>query len=435
MQVSVSRSGKLGRKMKVEVPVSDIMVSEEKRLKKLGKSVKIDGFRKGKVPMKVIKERYGPQVHQEVLGDLIQSSLVDALAQEKLNPAGMPNIEDTKFEQGQPLTYTAVFEVYPEVKLKPFAKIKVKKTVATVTDADINKTLEVIRGQYKDWHAVERAAKDGDQVDINFVGTVDGTEFAGGKAENFKLELGAGNMIPGFAEGIVALKADDEKTIDVTFPESYGEKTLAGKEAQFAITVNEVAEAKLPEVNEEFAKRLGIKEGGIDTLKTEVQKNMQRELDQALKAKTKKQVMDALFAENKIELPQAVVDTEIKRLQKQAEKMYGQQATADEVKIKSKELFVKEAERRVALGLFIAEIVQEKKIKVDTSRVRKMVEEIADAYEKPAEVVSMYYTDKQRLAGIESLVLEEQVVDDILEEAKVTEAESSFDDIIKPEQR
>ena len=435
MQVSVSQSGKLGRKMRVEVPANDIAVSEDKRLKKLSKKIKMDGFRKGKVPMQIIKERYGPQVRQEVLSDVIQSSLIDALAQEKLNPAGMPTIEDTQFEQGKPLTYTAVFEVYPEVELKAFNKIKVEKLVAEVTDADVEKTLQVIREQYKNWMPVERAAKEGDQVDINFVGTIDGTEFSGGKAENFKLEIGAGNMIPGFAEGIIGLKPNEEKTIALTFPEEYGEKTLAGKEAQFAIKLNSVAEASLPEINDAFAKQLNIKEGTIDALKIEVRKNMQRELEQAIKTKTKKQVMDALFAANKIELPQAAVISEVDRMQQQAEKMYGAQAAADEIKAKNKEMFAKEAERRVALGLIVAEIVKQQQLKVDAARVRKMIEDMADAYEKPAEIISMYYNDKSRLAGVEALILEEQVVDKVLEQAKVIEKPSAFDRLIKAEKR
>ncbi len=435
MQVSVSQSGKLGRKIKVEVPASDVALSEDKRLKKLSKKVKMDGFRKGKVPMKVIKERYGAQIRQEVLTDVIQSSLVDALAQEKLNPAGMPTIEDTQFEQGKPLTYTAVFEVYPEIELKPFNKIKVEKWEAEVTDTDVEKTLQVIRGQYKKWTPIERVARDGDQVDINFVGTIDGTEFPGGKAENFKLEIGAGNMIPGFAEGIVGLKANEEKNIDVTFPSEYGDKTLAGKKAQFAIKVNSVAEAHLPEIDDAFAKQLNIKAGTIDALKIEVRKNMERELEQAIKTKTKQQVMEALFAENKVELPKAAISAEIERMQQQAEKMYGAQVGTDEIRAKNKEMFAKEAERRVSLGLIVAKIVQQQQLKVDAAKVRKTIEDVADAYEKPTEVVNMYYNDKKRLAGIEALILEEQVVDKVLEQAKVTTRPSAFDELIKPEQR
>ena len=432
MQVSVSQSGKLERKMKVEVAESEIVAGEEKRFQKLTKKVKMDGFRKGKVPLKVIRERYGPQVRHEVLGDVIQSSLVNALAQEKLNPVGMPRIEETQFEQGQPLTYTAIFEVYPEVTLKPFKEIKVEKPVAEVNDADIENTLQEICKQYKNWTVIERAAKNDDQVDIDFVGSIDGVEFAGGKAENFKLELNAGNMIPGFTEGIVGMQAGEEKTIDVDFPKEYGQQDLAGKQAQFLIKVNAVAEASLPELDDELAKRLGIKEGGLVALRKEVKKNMQRELVQGLKTKVKQQVMEALLAKNELELPKSAVTSEVDRLQKQAEKMYGEQTNVDEIKNKGQAVFAKEAERRVALGLLVAEIVKQYEIKIDASRVRKMIEEIADAYEKPADVIKNYYGDKKQLANIEALVLEDQVIEKILVDATVSEKQTSFAEIIKP---
>ncbi len=434
MQVSVSKQGNLGRKLTIEVPESKILEQQEARLKKVAKNAKMDGFRKGKVPMKVIKERYGAQVRSEILGDLIQTSLIEALTQEKLNPAGMPNITDTQYEEGKPLTYVAEFEVYPEVSLKPFNKIKVEKLNSDISDSDLNKTLDTIRGQYKDWNIVERAAKNGDQVDLDFVGSIDGEEFPGGKAEHFKLELGANRMIPGFEEGILGMKAGEQKTITVTFPENYGEANLSGKKTDFALTVHAVEEASLPALDDAFAEKLGIKEGGVEKLKEEVRKNMERELDHALKNNAKTKVMDALLEQNKIEIPRALIDGEIDRLQKQAEQMYGKHMALDGVKDKSNDVFEKEAERRVSLGLLLSEIIKQKDIKVDSARVRKMVEDIADAYEKPADVVAMYYADKQRLAGIEALALEEMVTEAVLAEAKVSEKKCTFDEVIKPQQ-
>lgn len=435
MQVSVAKQGKLGRKITVEVPENKIIEKQEAKLKKLAKSVKIDGFRKGKVPAKVIKERYGAQALNEVLGDVIQASLFEALSQEKLNPAGMPNITETDYNEGKPLKFVAEFEVYPEISLKPFDKLKVEKLVADVADTDLDSTLESIRAQYKNWNDVERAAKSGDQVDIDFVGSVDNVEFEGGKAEHFQMELGASRMIPGFEDGIIGMKAGDEKTIDVTFPDEYAQAELAGKKAQFVITMHAVQESSLPEVDDAFAEKLGITEGGVDKLKEEVRKNMQRELDAALKNEVKGKVLDALLDKNKLEVPRALIDGEIDRLQKQAEQMYGKHMALDGVQDKSNDVFEKEAERRVSLGLLMSEIIKQKEIKVDDERVRKMVEEIADAYEKPEEVVSMYYNDKQRLANVESLVLEDMIIDSILAEAKISEKKAAFSDVVKNQQR
>jgi trigger factor len=383
--------------------------------------------------MNIVQKQYGPQVRQEVLGEKIQSSLFQALQQEKINPAGMPNIEETDFEEGKPLTFTAVFEVYPEVKLKPFTKVKVEKTMAKVTDADINKTLDVIRGQQKDWVVVERAGKEGDQVDIDFVGSIDGEEFEGGKAEHFSLDLGDKKMIPGFEDGIMGMKAGEEKVIDVKFPKEYGAENLAGKKSQFAIKVHAVKEAQLPELNDAFAEKLGIKEGGLAKLEEEVSKNMQRELEQALKSKVKHQVMDALYEQNKLELPKALIDQEIEHLKKQAEERYGEQMAQEGVAEQSADYFEKEAQRRVALGLLLSEIIKKNEIKADDKRVREMIESVAESYQKPEDVVAMYYNDKQRLAQIESLILEEQVVELIMDSAKVTEKKAAFEDIIKPQ--
>lgn len=434
MQVSVSKAGKLGRKLSVTVPEEKIEEQQNKRYKKLAKTVKMDGFRKGKVPLNVIAERYGAQVRQEILGDVIQSSLIEALTQEKLNPAGMPNITETIFEEGKPLSYVAEFEVYPEISIKPFSKLKIEKLTAEVADEDLDKTLQTILGQYKEWSTVERAAKDGDQVDVNFVGSLDGVEFDGGKADNFKLELGTKKMIPGFEEGVVGMKAGEEKNIKVTFPENYGQADLAGKEADFKITANHVEESSLPAVDDALAEKLGIKEGGVDKLKAEIRKNMQRELDNALKNEVKKNAMDALVEKNDIEIPRALIDSEIDRMQKEAEKMYGKHASMDGIMDKSNDVFEKEAKRRVSLGLLVSDIIKKNEMKVDAAKVRTTIEDIADAYEKPEEVVAMYYNDKQRLAGMEALVLEDMVIDKILADAKVSEKKSTFSEIIKPQQ-
>ena len=433
MQVSVSKQGKLGRQMKVEVSNDDIEKYVEQRLKKLSRNAKVDGFRKGKIPMTVMKERYGAQVRGEILSDSIQSSLVEALSQEKLNPVVMPRITNTQFTPGKPLVYTAEFEVYPEIKLKPFKKIKVEQLTAEISDKDFKETLDNIRQQNKEWKSVERAVQESDRVDINFVGKIDDKEFDGGKAENFKLELGQKRMIPGFEEGIVGMTLNSEKIVPVTFPTDYKDEKLAGKKADFTLTLNGVEESVLAELDDAFAERMGIANGGIEKLESEVRLNMQRELEQAIKADTKKRVMEALYSQNKLELPKAAIDSEIDRLQKQAEQQFGKHMALDGVKDKSNDVFEKEAERRVALGLIMSNIVEEHGIKVDAVRVRTMIESIAEAYQKPDDIVKMYYNDNKNLASIESLVLEDMVVETILAEAKVSDKATSFSEVIKPQ--
>ncbi len=433
MKVSVSKSGKLGRKLTIDVPREDVIKIETQKLKSLAKNMKMDGFRKGKVPVKLIEARYGQQARSEAISDAIRDTLFQAIADEKLDPVGSPEIQETHFEDGKDLQYVAYFEIYPEIKLKPFDKIKIEKLVAEVTDGDLNKTLNAVRKQYSTWQQAERACKSGDQVDINFTGSVKGEEFPGGKAENFVLELGAGKMIPGFEDGIEGMKPGEEKTIKVTFPKEYGEESLAGKKAEFAIKVNSVSEPILPELDEAFAQSLGITEGGIEKLKEEVRKNMTRELSHTLKDKLKHQVMDALFEQNSVDIPNTMLDLEIEHLQKQAEQRFGKQASWEELKDKSRELFQKQAERRIALGLLVHEIIKEYQLKPEPSRVRTMIEGIAEAYEKPSDMVAMFYNDKDRLSNIQSLVLEESVVDKVLETANVREKKVAFDEVIKPQ--
>lgn len=432
MQVSVTKNKGLERKITVEVPATDLQTREEQKLKELSKKVRMDGFRKGKVPLSVVKKQYAASVRADVISDVIQSTLFKALMQEGVNPAGMPTIEETNYDGESPLIYTAIFEVYPEIKLKPFNKLKVERVTAEVTDVDVDKTLELVRAQQKTWAEVARAAKEGDQVDIDFVGSIDGEEFDGGKAEHFKLELGAKQMIPGFEDGIVGMKAGEEKVIKVKFPKDYRAEKLAGKKADFAIILHTVSESQLPELDDVFVEKMGIKEGGVKKLREEIRKNMTRELEQALKTDTKKTVLNAVFEANKIDLPKALVDQEIEGLKKQAEKMYGEQAKL--MHDASASHYEEEATRRVSLGLLISEVIKANEIKVDDAKVREMIESMAEAYQNPQEVIDMYYKHNDSLEQVKALVLEDQVVDFILSEMKVTEKTSTFDEIIKPHQ-
>lgn len=433
MNIKVTKAEKLERKMQLEVPETEVVAEENKRLQKLSKSVRLDGFRKGKIPVKEITKRFGAQVRQEVIGDLIQKHVVDAFRQINLNPASMPRIEETSYKAGEPLRFTAVFEVYPEIKLKPFEKIKVEKFDAKVTDADVTNTIDAIRKQYREWEVVERKAKAGDQVEIDFSGSIKGEKFEGGTAQNFKLELGASRMIPGFEDDIIGMKAGDEKTITVKFPKDYGAENLAGKKAEFEIKMHKVEAARLPELDEKFAEKLGVI-GGINALTKEVRDNMERELEQAIKTKLKKQVVDALYELNSFDVPKGMVHEEIHVLQKQAEERFGKQFSAEDAHSKVHDMFAEEAQKRVALGLIFSNIIKEHNIKADPARVRQFVERLADAYEKPQEIVAMYYNDKNRLANIEALMLEEQLVEKVLESAKVSDKKVAFNDVIKTEQ-
>ncbi|MGY0216022.1 trigger factor [Endozoicomonadaceae bacterium StTr2] len=434
MQVSLETTSGLERRLTITVPADRIESAVNKRLQQLAKDVRLDGFRPGKVPFKVVKRRYGAGARQEVLGDVIQSSFVEAVTQEKLNPAGAPSVEPRVSEQGKDFEYIATFEVYPEIELGDFTAITVEKPVAEVVDADIDTMLTTLREQNKQWNEVEREAAEGDRVTIDFKGSIDGEEFEGGAAEGNVLELGSGRMIPGFEDGIAGMKADEEKTITVTFPEDYQAENLKGKEAQFAIKLHKVEESALPEMNEEFFKQFGIDEATEENFRAEVRKNMERELKQAVRNKVKNQVMDGVLEVNELDVPKALVSQEVDRLREQAVQQWGgAQSGMDASKLPA-ELFEKDAERRVALGLLVGEIIREKELKADEDRVRVMIEEIASAYQKPEEVVEWYYGNQQQLSQVQNVVLEDQVVDTILEAAQVSDVTCSYEEAIRPAQ-
>jgi len=334
--------------------------------------------------------------------------------------------------EGKDLEFVATFEVYPEVEVGDVSAFSITRYTAEITDADIDKMIEVLQKHQATWEVVERAAAEGDQVNINFVGTKGGEEFEGGKAENQTLVLGSGSMIPGFEDGIAGMKAGDEKTINVTFPEDYNAEELKGAKAKFAITLNSVSEQVLPELIKPFYQKFGLEKGGLKAFQKEVKTNMERELKNALKAKVKAQVMDALIEAHKVELPRALVGNEIQVLRNQMMQRFGNQPQNFDVKsLLPDTMFQQEAERRVALGLIVGEIVKQAKIKPDAKSVRAMVEEIASTYEEPQEVIDYYYSQRELLAGVESAVLEDQVVEHVLGQAKVSEEASSYDDIMQ----
>ncbi|PKM05430.1 MAG: trigger factor [Gammaproteobacteria bacterium HGW-Gammaproteobacteria-6] len=432
MQVSVETISGLERRMTVGIPADRIESEVNKRLQQTASRARVDGFRPGKVPMSVIRKRFGGSARQEVIGEVIQSSFYEAVMQEKLNPAGAPTVEPKELAEGKDFEYTATFEVYPEVALGDFAAIKVQRIESEVTDADLDKMLETLRGQNTRFEAVERAAENGDQLTLDFVGKVDGEVFQGGTATNTTLVLGSGRMIPGFEEGLLGAKASDTVVLKVVFPEEYQNLDLAGKAAEFDVTVHSVAAPVLPELDDEFFAKFGVEEGGIDGFRAEVRKNMERELRQAIKTKVKTQVMDGLLATNSIDVPKALVSSEIDRLRQQAVQQFGG-ANIDPSQLPA-ELFEEQAKRRVSLGLIVAEVVKQNEIKPDNDRVRAMVEDLASAYQEPEQVINWYYQNEQQLAEIQSVVLEEQVVDTVLQKAQVTDKKVAYEDAVKPAQ-
>ena len=429
MQVSVEATGNLDRKMTVQVPSERVENEVDDRLKSLSRRVRLDGFRPGRVPLKVVRQRYGAGVYQEVLSEVLQESYREAVQQEGIEPAGNPSIEPKTVEQGKPIEFVASFQVFPEVEVADFSDAEIEQPVAEIEDADIDRVIDSLRGQHKEWAEVDRAAADGDRVTLDFTGSVDGEEFEGGKAEDFQIELGAGRLIADFEKQLPGVKAGDEKTIDVTFPEDYPAENLKGKTAQFALRVKKVEEPQLPEVDEEFAKQFGIEDGSVEKLRADVRSNMERELRQALKGRVKQQVMDLVVERHGFDLPEALVKAEINRLREEAEKRFG---GAQQTQPLPDSLFEDEAQRRVRLGLALRAIIEQKGFEVDAERVDRELDEMAATYEDPEEVKQYYRANPQAKSNLESLVLEDQVVDWVVEQAKVTEKKTSFQEIMNP---
>ena len=433
MQVSVETTNGLERKITVAVDEERISNVVDGRLQDMTKTVSVKGFRKGKVPLKVVKQQYEQQVRQEVVGDVLQSTLYEAIGQEKLQPAGQPRIDSIKSDPGQGIEYTALFEVYPEVTLGDLSKEKVEKPVAEISDADVQDMLETVRKQHKEWVTADRAAQDGDQLTISFKGMIDGEAFPGGEANDMPIELGSGRMIKGFEKGLLGAKAGDDVTLNVTFPDDYHAKELAGKPAQFDTHVNKVEEAQLPEINDDFAKMLGIKDASVENMHKEIKASMQQELDQRLNTKLKSSVMDALINTTDFDVPTPLIQEESEAIKNNMLENFKQQGMQDNSMQLDASMFADQAERRVKLGLIMNEIVQSEGIKTEKERVQKKIEEIAAPYEQPQQVIDWYNGDKQRLAEVQALVTEEKVVEWVMEKAKVVDKTMTFKEVMNAE--
>ncbi len=431
MQVSMETLAGLERRMTIEVPADTVESQVKSRLQEAAKNVQMKGFRKGKVPVKVIKERYGAGVRQEVLGEVMSHSWWEAVTQEKVKPAGQPRIEPKSLEEGKNLEFTATFEVYPEIELQDFSGITIEKKGAEISDADIDKMVETLREQRKTYAETDRASQDGDRVNIDFTGTIDGEKFDGGEAKGSNLVLGSKRMIPGFEEGLVGLSKGEEKTLSLTFPEDYHNKDLAGKATEFAVKVNSVSEPVLPALNDEFFASFDVAEGGLDAFRKEVSANMARELKNASRNNIKNQVIEGLLKIHTVDVPKALVKNEVGALRQQAMQQFGGGRNIDPSMLPD-DLFSGQAERRVTLSLIMNEIVNKNNLKPEPDAVRKLVEEMAESYEKPEEVIKWYYSDKEQLANIEAMALEEAVIDLILDSANISESNVSYEEALKP---
>jgi len=433
MQVSVETTSGLERRMTIGVPASVVESAVATRLQEAAGNVRLNGFRKGKVPLSVIKGRFGQGVRQEVVGEVMSKTFYEAVSEQKLKPAGQPRIEPKSLEEGKDLEFVAVFEVYPEIELGDFSKLEVERLQAEVADENIDKMIETLRQQRQTWEKVTRQSKKQDRLNIDYKGIMDGEEFAGGSAQGATLVLGSERMIPGFEKGLLKKKEGEEVTLDLSFPEDYHNKDLAGKPVTFEVKINSVSSPVLPELNDEFFTVFGIDEGGLEAFRKEVAANMTRELNNASKNKVKTRLMDLLLADNKFDLPAALRANEIQVLRQQALEQFGGGKQKIDPSMLPDELFREQAERRISLGLILGEVIKSRGLKADADRVKTTIEDIASTYEQPEQVVRWYYSNRDQLATVESSVLEDQAFEAILAEATVTDKQVGYDDVIKPD--
>jgi len=432
MQVTIETTGSLGRRMTVAVPAARMEQEIAARLKRLSQTARFPGFRPGKAPMKMVEAQYAGKVMEEVAGDLIRATFYEAVTEKGLIPAGGPDIQPKNIGRGKDFEYTAIFEIYPEIKCLDIKGARIERPVVTVSEDDVSRTIDTLRRQRVGWNPVERAAAMQDRVLIDFQGMLDGVPFEGGQAKDFPLVLGNNTLIDGFESGLIGARAGESRTLDVTFPADYRNTNLAGKDVQFAVTVKQVNEPALPEVNDEFARALGVADGKIETLRTEVRANLERELAERVRRELREQVFRAVIEANPLDVPKALEQSEVEHLIQtsranlEAQGMPGKTLTGDPQR------YAEQARRRVTLGLILAEMVKVKKLVVGPQLVRARIEELASGYDNPQEFVDWYYADRKRLAEIESKVMEDQAVELLLATAEAVDKPMSFQELMRP---
>jgi len=427
MQVSVESTGKLERRMQVQVPAERVSKEIATRLKQLSRTARLNGFRPGKAPLTVIRQQFGPQVHREVIGELMQSSFSEAVTKNQLSPAGSPRIEPQSIGEGEDLTYVATFEVFPDVALHPLDSLEIERTTAEVTESDVDAMIERLRKQQMKFTAVTRAAAGGDKATVDFEGSIDGVPFAGGKGDNIPIVLGESRMLPQLEQGLIGATAGEQKTIDVDFPADYRATELAGKRASFKVDVKTVEEPALPELDEEFCKSFGVTEGGVEKLREDVAANMRRELDQTLRNRNKTAVMEKLYQTNPIDVPNALLESQIRDMQIEGMRRTG---AKDPSQAPPREPLVEPARRRVALGLLFNDIIRREHIVLDPARSNARLDEMVGAYGDGAALKRAYLQNADAMRQVESLALEDQVVDWVLAHAKVQEKGATFKELM-----
>ncbi|MGC3874847.1 trigger factor [Halomonas sp. GXIMD04776] len=434
MQVSVETTSQIERRVTVQIPAAEIDQAVTARLQDTAKNVRLNGFRQGKVPMAVVKQRYGRDVRNEVVGEMMRQHYVKAITEHSLNPAGYPALEPTVNESGKDLEFVATLEIYPEVELASIENTEIERPVANVEDADVDQMIETLRKQNASWEPVERAAADGDQVKIDFKGYLGDEPFEGGEAEGHELVLGSNSFIPGFEEQLVGAKPGDDLEIKVTFPEDYQAEHLAGQEATFQVKVHQVSAQQLPEIDDEFIKQFGVEDGDKEQFRAEVRKNMEREVKQAIDNRVKQQALEALKDVNDIPVPASLIEQETEGLKRQAAQQFGLGDDFDVSQLPD-ELFADQAKSRVQIGLLLAEVIKVHELDASDDEIKAKVEELAQQYQQPEQVIEYYLKDEQMKNQVKSAVLEEKAVDKLLEQAQVKDVEMSYEQALKAAQK
>jgi trigger factor len=420
----------LERRLDLTVAIADLDKDVDQRLKRMGKNVKMPGFRPGKVPANIIKQQYGEQARHEALSDALDRAFGEAIKAQQLRMAGYPKIEPKASESTTHVEFAAVFEIYPEIKLGDLTTVEIERPVLEVGAAEVDNTLAILRKQRVQYEPVDRAAATGDRVVIDFLGKKDGEPFKGGQASDYPFVLGEGAMLADFESAVVGLKAGEAKSFEITFPADYFAKDLAGQTVTFDISVKEVNESTLPEVDADFAKALGVEDGDVTKMRAEIETNLKREVKKRLQGKVKEQVMDALLKANPIEVPNALIEMEVQRLMQAARQDMEQRGMKSKDFPMQPEWFADQAKRRVSLGLILSEIVKVNDLHAKSDQVKAIVEDAAQSYEHPEEVVRWYYAQPQRLAEIESVAVEDNVVAWALASAKVVDKVMAFDELM-----